>query len=74
MQEDFHYYATYCAAFLAGYTPAESSEIAYSAQFVDLGAAGYNEDLVILSFSAGRPLRQKEMERQALHAEVQADL
>ena len=36
MQEDFHYYATYCAAYLAGYTPEESSEIAYSAQFVDL--------------------------------------
>ena len=36
MQEDFHYYATYCAALLAGYTPEESSEIAYSAQFVDL--------------------------------------
>lgn len=36
MQEDFHYYATYAAAFLAGYTPEESSDIAYSAQFVDL--------------------------------------
>ena len=36
MQEDFHYYGTYCAALLAGYTPGESSEIAYSAQFVDL--------------------------------------
>lgn len=36
MQEDFHYYATYAAAFLAGYTPEESCEIAYSAQFVDL--------------------------------------
>ena len=35
MQEDFHYYATYCAAFLAGYTPEESREIAYSAQLVD---------------------------------------
>ena len=36
MQEDFHYYATYAAALLAGYTPEESSDIAYSAQFVDL--------------------------------------
>ncbi len=35
MQEDFHYYATYCAAFLAGYSHAESLDIAYSAQFVD---------------------------------------
>ena len=36
MQEDFHYYATYCAAFIAGYTHDESLDIAYSAQFVDL--------------------------------------
>ncbi len=36
MQEDFHYYATYCAAFLAGYTHEESLSICYSAQFVDV--------------------------------------
>ncbi len=36
MQEDFHYYATYCAAYLAGYPHEESLYIAYSAQFVDL--------------------------------------
>ncbi len=36
MQEDFHYYATYCAAYIAGYSHAESLDIAYSAQFVDL--------------------------------------
>ncbi|MBE5860673.1 MAG: hypothetical protein E7301_11210 [Butyrivibrio sp.] len=35
MQEDFHYYATYCAAYLAGFTHEESMEICYSAQFVD---------------------------------------
>ncbi len=35
MQIDFHYYATYCAAFLAGYSHEESLDIAYSAQFVD---------------------------------------
>lgn len=35
MQLDFHYYATYCAAFIAGYTHGESLEIAYSAQFTD---------------------------------------
>ncbi len=35
MQEDFHYYATYCAAFLAGYSHEDSLVIAYSAQFVD---------------------------------------
>ncbi len=36
MQEDFHYYATYCAAYLAGYSHKESLDISYSAQFVDL--------------------------------------
>ncbi len=36
MQEDFHYYATYCAAFISGYSHEESLDIAYSAQFVDL--------------------------------------
>ena len=35
MQMDFHYYATYCAAYLAGYSHEESQTIAYSAQFVD---------------------------------------
>ena len=35
MQKDFHYYATYCAAFLAGYSHEESLSICYSAQFVD---------------------------------------
>ena len=36
MQEDFHYYATYCASVLAGYSHEESMAICYSAQFVDL--------------------------------------
>lgn len=36
MQEDFHYYATYCAAVLAGFPHADSLDICYSAQFVDL--------------------------------------
>lgn len=35
MQLDFHYYATYCAAFLAGCSHEESLTIATSAQFVD---------------------------------------
>lgn len=35
MQTDFHYYATYCAAFLAGYSHEDSLTICYSAQFVD---------------------------------------
>ncbi len=36
MQEDFHYYATYCAAFIAGYSHEESMQICYGAQLVDL--------------------------------------
>ena len=35
MNIDFHYYATYLAAIIAGYSHEESSEIAHSAQFVD---------------------------------------
>ena len=35
MQKDFHYYATYCAAHLAGFTHEECMEICYSAQLVD---------------------------------------
>ncbi len=36
MQMDFHYYATFCAAYLAGFSHEESLEISYSAQLVDL--------------------------------------
>ena len=39
MQKDFHYYATYCASILAGYSHEESLTICYSAQFVDLCSA-----------------------------------
>ena len=35
MQIDFHYYATYCTAFIAGYTHEECLAICYSAQFTD---------------------------------------
>ena len=35
MQKDFHYYATYCAAYIAGYSHEECMDICYSAQFVD---------------------------------------
>ena len=45
MQKDFHYYATYCAAFLAGYTHEESEEIAYSAALVDFCSATFLREL-----------------------------
>ena len=35
MQADFHYYATYCAAYLAGYSHEETLDLCYSDQFVD---------------------------------------
>lgn len=35
MQIDFHYYATYCAAVLAGHSHGESLEICTAAQYVD---------------------------------------
>ncbi len=35
MQKDFHYYATYCAACLAGWSHDEAMAICYSAQLVD---------------------------------------
>ena len=41
MQKDFHYYATYCAAYLAGYSHEESMAVCYSAQFVDLCTKTY---------------------------------
>ena len=41
MQEDFHYYATYCAAYIAGYSHEESLDICYSAQLVDLCSRTY---------------------------------
>ncbi len=36
MQKDFHYYATYCAAVIAGFSHEESLAVCYSAQFVDM--------------------------------------
>lgn len=41
MQADFHYYATYCAAFLAGYSHEECLSVCYSSQFVDLCSRTY---------------------------------
>lgn len=35
MNKDFHYYATYLAALLAGFSKEETDIIAYAAQFVD---------------------------------------
>ena len=41
MNSDFHYYATCCAAYLAGYTAEESRNIAWCAQFTDCCSATF---------------------------------
>lgn len=41
MNSDFHYYATFCAAYLAGYTTEESRNIAWCAQFTDCCSATF---------------------------------
>ena len=57
MQLDFHYYGTYCAAILAGWSHENSLNICYSAQFVDCCSkallaknAGHDKDLGLLPF------------------------
>ncbi len=35
MQQDFHYYATYCAAVIAGYSHEDSMKLCFSAEMVD---------------------------------------
>lgn len=45
MQIDFHYYATYCAAYLAGYSHAESLDIAYADQMADCFTRTYIEKI-----------------------------
>ena len=60
MREDFHYYATYCAACLAGYSHEDSLAVAYSAQLVDLCSVSFLDRI-------GGP-------RQAATTQLQAEL
>lgn len=41
MREDFHYYATYCAAYLAGYSHEESQDLGYCANMVDFCTSSF---------------------------------
>ena len=41
MQKDFHYYATYCAAIIAGFSHEESMDICYADQFTDYCSKTY---------------------------------
>ncbi|MCR5338273.1 MAG: hypothetical protein K6E75_06920 [Lachnospiraceae bacterium] len=62
MQEDFHYYATYCAAFLTGYSHQESLQICYSAQFVDLCSKALLSKLGAPLFAATTQLQLEMMD------------
>lgn len=62
MQEDFHYYATYCAAFLAGFSHAESLDICYSAQLVDLCSATFLARIGAPQIAATTQLQLEMME------------
>ena len=45
MRGDFHYYATYCAALLAGYSSRESCDICYAAQLPDFATVTFLDRL-----------------------------
>lgn len=59
MQEDFHYYGTYCAAILAGIPHTQALEVAHSAQFVDLCSRTY---LKKIKAPAGAATTQLQLE------------
>ena len=67
MQIDFHYYATYCAAYLAGYSHEESLAICYSDQFVDMCTK------TLLS-SLGAPISAATTQLQLELADARTDL
>lgn len=62
MQLDFHYYATYCAAYIAGYSHEESQDIAYSAQFVDCCSRSYLSGIDAPAHAATTQLQLELME------------
>ena len=45
MNMDFHYYATYLAARVAGYEKEEAKTIAYAAQYVDERSEEHTSEL-----------------------------
>ena len=62
MNSDFHYYATYCAAQLAGYSHDESADICYSAQLVDLCSKTFLNKLKAPAAAATTQLQLELME------------
>ncbi len=71
MQKDFHYYATYCAAYLSGYNHEESLAIAYSAQFVDDCSKTLLKELGISKDVATTQLQMELMDSRADILELQ---
>ena len=67
MQEDFHYYATYCAAYLAGYTHEESLAIGYCSQMADCCSEAFLR-------RAGGPLQAATTQTQIELADARTDL
>ena len=67
MQADFHYYATYCAAVLAGYSHEEALELCYSAQFVDCCTKTYLK-------SIGASIHAATSQSQAELVDTRADM
>ena len=62
MQEDFHYYATYCAAILAGYSHDDSLDICYSSQFVDMCSKTYLNSIKARTDAATTQLQLEMMD------------
>ena len=62
MQIDFHYYATYCAAIIAGYSHEDSRDIAYSAQFVDCCSRSFLSGIDAPAHAATTQLQLELME------------
>ena len=67
MQMDFHYYATYAAAYIAGYSHDDSLAIAYSAQFVDMCTKTYLKGI-------GGPVSAATTQLQAELADARTDI
>lgn len=62
MQEDFHYYATYAAAYLAGFSHRECLDICYSDQLVDLCSVSFLSDIKAPHSAATTQLQLELME------------
>lgn len=67
MQADFHYYATYCAAVLAGYSHEDALTLSYSDQFVDCCTRTF---LKTISASLHAATSQTQAELLDMHTDI----